>query len=151
MSPPEVWGPPTWRLFHILTETIKDEYYETIRDELFNFIKRICSFLPCPDCSMHASKFMQSILPQNIATKSDLKNMLYVFHNIVNKRKNKQVYNYEDLAIYQRFPLSLAINQFIKIYNTKGNMNLLTESFQRQMILRDFKQWITARSYCFNQ
>ena len=33
------------------------------------------------------------------------------------------------------------LNRFLSVYNTKGNMQLLTESFQRELIIADFKKW----------
>ena len=35
------------------------------------------------------------------------------------------------------------------LYNTKGNMRTLTESFQRQFIIRDFKQWVKINAASF--
>jgi hypothetical protein len=35
-------------------------------------------------------------------------------------------------------------NTFIKNYNTKGNMKLLAETFQRKLIINDLKKWFTA-------
>ena len=41
------------------------------------------------------------------------------------------------------------INNFIVSYTTKGNMKLLNESFQRQLVLKDFKSWISANIKAF--
>ena len=61
MSPPEIWGPPIWILFHTLSEKIDDIAYNKLYLQLFNFIVRICKFLPCPDCSTHASNILAKI------------------------------------------------------------------------------------------
>ena len=33
-------------------------------------------------------------------------------------------------------------NNFVSVYHTKGNMKLLADSFQRKLILKDFRQWL---------
>jgi hypothetical protein len=86
MSPPEVWGPPIWTLFHTLIERINEKYYHLIYQQLFNIIKQICNYLPCPECSTDATIFLSKIKIQNLNTKSNFKNMMYLFHNYVNKK-----------------------------------------------------------------
>ena len=130
MPSPEVWGPPIWTFLHTLAEKIKEDQYNKIVFVLLSFIRRICSYLPCPSCSKHATHFLNQIKPENYKTKSDFKTLFFMFHNQVNVRKRKQVFNHASLEKYSKMNLFYAYNQFIQVYNTKGNMNLLTESFQ---------------------
>jgi len=143
MSPPEIWGPAVWTLFHTLVEKVNENYYVNISSKLYFFIVRICKFLPCPDCSNDSSKFLAKIKFSDLKTKYDLKNTLYIFHNWVNSKKRKPLFNYSNMEVYGRYNLISVINNFIAKYQTKGNMKLLTESFQRDIIIRDFKSWIT--------
>jgi len=46
------------------------------------------------------------------------------------------------LEIYKRKNLNFVYNNFVQVYNTRGNMKLLTESFQRQRVLSEFKKWL---------
>ena len=142
MSPPSVWGPPIWLLFHTLAEKINEEQFTRLIPMLFMFIRRICMYLPCPECSQHATRFLSKVKPEHIANKNDFKNMLFVFHNAVNKRKNKTTFNYVDMDNYKSSNIINAFNCFISVYNTKGNMRLLAESFQRQLITKGFKKWL---------
>ena len=142
MSPPSVWGPPIWLLFHTLAEKIHEDQYNKLIPTLFMFIKRICMYLPCPECSQHATTFLSKVKPEHISNKNDFKNMFFVFHNSVNKRKNKSQFNYCDLERYKHLNIIFAFNNFITVYNTKGNMRLLAESFQRHMIIKNFKKWL---------
>lgn len=148
MSPTE-WGPPTWTLFHTLTEKIKEESYPQIGFQLFSYICRICYILPCPDCSQHARDFLAKIKPEHVKTKDGLRNLMYMFHNVVNKRKNKPMYNSQDLAKYKELNIITVYNKFISIYKTTGNMKLLAESFQRKMLVSDFKKWMTSNYHHF--
>ena len=61
MSPPEVWGPAVWTLFHTLIAKIDERAYPYISPQLFYMIVRICRFLPCPECSTDASNFLAKI------------------------------------------------------------------------------------------
>ncbi len=101
MSPPEYWGPPIWTLFHVIAVNIKEEKFNILGIQFFNLIKKICANLPCPDCSLHATTFLSSVNFSHIKTKEDLINLLYVFHNFVNKRKNKPFFNGSDLEKYK--------------------------------------------------
>ena len=69
MSPPEIWGPATWTLFHTLAEHMNDE---SIIPQLFNNIKQICMFLPCPECSKDATQMLSQIDINKIKSKEQL-------------------------------------------------------------------------------
>ena len=76
MSPPEVWGPPTWTFLHTLVEKIKENAPNQIYEKLFLLIKMICKNLPCPYCATDAIKYLNSINLANIKTKKQLENAL---------------------------------------------------------------------------
>ena len=143
MSPPEIWGPPIWRLFHTLAEKINENSYPILSKSLFYIIVRICKYLPCPECSSDASNFLGKVKFENLKTKDSFKNMLYLFHNYVNSKKRKSLFNYSNIDVYKNFKLAPVVNHFISVYNTKGNMKLLSESFQRQFVIKEFKFWLT--------
>jgi hypothetical protein len=143
MPAPEVWGPPIWTLFHVLAENINSEHYNTIFPQLFALIKRVCAFLPCPECSQHATQFLAKLKPQDVSSKENFKNTFYLFHNMVNVRKKKPLYNYGNMDKYKYIPVTIAFNNFVKVYNTRGNMKMISESFRRQLIIKDFKAWLT--------
>ena len=142
MSPPEVWGPAIWRLFHTLAENINENMYKHIYPQLFFQIQRICKFLPCPECAKDASIFLAKVKLSDLKTKTDFVNIFYLFHNYVNAKKKKPLFNYGNINIYKNYRIINVVNSFISVYNTKGNMKLIAESFQRQFIIKDFKFWI---------
>ncbi|MFY7728231.1 MAG: ERV1/ALR-related protein [Flavobacterium sp.] len=141
MSPPEVWGPAVWTLFHTLIEHLDANAYPHVVQSLYHMIVRICQVLPCPDCSRDASLFLAKINLRDYKTKDEFKTMLYLFHNWVNAKKRKPLYNYSDLHRYASMDLKWVIHNFINKYHTKGNMKLLADSFQRQFVVRDFFAW----------
>jgi hypothetical protein len=142
MPPPEIWGPPIWTFFHTIAEKVNEVEFPKIKIVLFSYIKRICSFLPCPECSAHAYQFLARVNINSIKTKNEFKNMIYIFHNAVNKRKKKHLFNYADINKYKQYNVGATFNEFIKVYHTKGNMNLIAESFQRNLLIKDLKNWL---------
>jgi hypothetical protein len=139
---PEVWGPPHWNFFHTFAEHLRETSYSQIGPILFQFFFRVCRHLPCPDCSAHAVRFLGKVNTRTLRTKSDLKNLMYVFHNFVNKRKNKSMFSQMELEnTYRRKNIVHVFQRFLHVFNTRGNMNLLSESFQRDFVIRDLKKW----------
>jgi hypothetical protein len=148
MPPPEVWGPATWTLLHVLAEKVNDVIYPRIVGQMFDIIKRICSALPCPECAQDATIFLSKVRLHELRTKNDFKNMIYMFHNYVNAKKRKPLFNYANLEIYKRYNIVSVFNRFISVYHTKGNMKLLAESFQRQLVVKTVREWF-SRNICF--
>jgi hypothetical protein len=149
MSPPEVWGPAVWRLFHTLIEKMNPEFYSHVIGSTFGMIVQICKVLPCPECSRDASSFLAKIKLKDYKTKDEFKNMLYLFHNMVNAKKRKPLFNHAHMNIYSNFNLTFVINDFISKYNTKGNMKLLAESFQRGFVVKNLITWFKTYSRAF--
>lgn len=139
---PNIWGPPIWTFFHTLAEKINEDNFHNIFPMLFLYIKRICSVLPCPDCSRHATIFLAKVNPSGIRNKNDFRNIMCIFHNVVNKRKNKPIFDSSNLTnTYSNNNIIVTYNNFIASFHTKGNMKLLAETFQRQMLINEFKKW----------
>jgi hypothetical protein len=149
MSPPEVWGPAVWTLFHTLSAKINEDAYPQVSLSLFKMITSICKFLPCPECSTHASTFLAKINLSDLKTKADFKNTFYIFHNSVNSKKRKRLFKYSNLEVYSTYRLVGVVNNFIAKYNTKGNMKLIAESFQRQLIIKQFRSWFVGSIRAF--
>lgn len=139
---PEVWGPAIWTLFHTLVELINENDYNKIGLELYAFIRQICNYLPCPECAKHATKFMSSVKIDSVKTKDGLRKIIYILHNAVNVQKQKKIFTFDDLEMYKSKNVVNVVNNFIKCFkSTTGNMKLITDGFQRQMIIKNFKKW----------
>ena len=149
MPPPEVWGPTVWTLFHTLAEQINDDAYPYLSRQMFSMIVSICNYLPCPDCANDSSKILAKVKIEDNKTKQHFKNTMYIFHNYVNVKKRKPLFNYSVINMYQKYNIINVVNNFIKNYNTKGNMKLLTESFKRELVIKNFKNWITRNIRAF--
>ena len=141
---PNIWGPSIWTLFHALAEQIKEDRFQETRTYLFQFITKICWHLPCPDCTMHAKQYLDRVNIYNVRTKEQFRHFLWNFHNNVNKRKNKSLYDPSMLSTkYGQISLIQCFNNFINVYKTTGNMRLMTDGFQRQFIVSGLRKWLT--------
>ena len=141
---PSNWGPPTWVFMHTLAEKIKDTSFPLIGPKLVTVIIQICNNLPCPDCAAHSRQFWSKVSIPKITSKIDLINLLFVFHNMVNKRKRTPPFKYMDLQYYRTLKLIETYNNFSRNFNTKGNMNLINESFHRNLMLAKLKEWLMS-------
>ena len=114
------WGEPTWFLFHTLAQKIKDDHFLFIRRDLLNIIYSICTNLPCPICSKHAMDYLNGINFNAIQTKQQLKDALFIFHNVVNKRKNFPLFDYNQLVEkYSKANTQNIIQNFSIYYSEK--------------------------------
>jgi hypothetical protein len=129
---------------HTLAEKVKEDEFPKIGSYIISYIMQICFNLPCPDCADHSRIFWSKVKIGNIQSKADLINLLYVFHNCVNKRKNYGPFKYESLSYYKSQSVINTFNNFARNFNTKGNMKLLTESFHRGRLLSSLSGWIRA-------
>jgi len=144
------WGPAVWLLFHTIVEKIKEPDNTRLCRELFYQIKNICKFLPCPDCASHATSNLANVNISRINSKSDLKQILFVFHNSVNIRKKNPLFTISELEKYTRANLSAVIYNFKMNYNSTRNMKLMGETFQRSLVISQFNQWLNINKQYLN-
>jgi len=152
MSNITTWGNATWYLFHTMAEKIREDCFLTMKHEIFGFIKNICSILPCPECSEHASGILKRVNIHGIKTKIDFIEFLRQFHNIVNKRLNKHEFTAEEVSSKYK---NAVTNQIILYFfqNFRANVTdnkLRLESFKRDRALRSFHLWISKNGNKFN-
>ena len=147
----EIWGPATWNFFHTIVEKIKEEHFNIIGPQVFQMIRRVCLNLPCPECSQHATAFLNRVNFSKIHSKDQFKEMVCFFHNSVNQRKRKPMYPCSELAIYADYNLIQVFNRFVATYHTRGNFKLLAESFQRKIVVQELKKWLSEHLQYFYQ
>jgi len=148
---PNTWGPSTWLFMHTLAAKVKETSFPVIGRSLILLLIQICNNLPCPECAQHAKDFWAKVKTVNINSKSDLINLLFVFHNMVNKRKHNSQFKYENLAYYDTKNIVDTYNMFARNFNTRGNMNLINESFHRNMMIVGLRTWIMSNIRHFNK
>ena len=141
------WGEPFWNLFHVLAEKVREDKFPEIRESLLQLIYTICQNLPCPDCAKHAVTYLNSIRYETIQTKLQLKEMLYQFHNSVNKRRNVALFPREQLEEkYSKGLLGPIINEFFKHFQQKHkSIRMISDDFYRSKIGMKLLSWFQEK------
>ena len=145
------WGEPTWFLFHTLACKVKEDCFQKVRGDLLNHIYSICANLPCPTCANHAMEYMKNINFNTIRTKQDLKDMLYVFHNTVNKKKNYPQFTYDDLdSKYSTAVTKNIIFNFLYHFQDKHkSVHMIANDMFRARQVETLKEWFNKNYNCF--
>jgi hypothetical protein len=94
--------------------------------------------------------FLNKINPTLINNKQDLIVILYIFHNSVNKRKDKPMASQEVLSQYNNENLINVYNNFIRVFHTNRNTKLLADNLHRKFIVSQFKKWFLSNIQHFN-
>jgi len=106
MAAREIWGPRTWRFFHLLA-SISDR-----KDACalwLPFLRSTAQVLPCELCRQHMSQYLvqhRFVVNPAIITGDEVKESmvgyLWAFHNSVNERLGKPIVPQEDMiALYE--------------------------------------------------
>jgi hypothetical protein len=146
------WTHATWNLFHSIPEKIKKEEFEHLRDDIIHFIKGICNRLPCPECAVHAGIFMNNVNTNNIRSPEELKKVMFIFHNNVNKKTKKPIQNEDVLEKYKHMKFHNVLNNFFGTFtnSTKGNFTFMSENYNRKVFLDTFIVFIQKNINRFN-
>lgn len=149
---PMVWGEPTWFFLHTIAEKVKPESFGIIRLELLKHVYNICTNLPCPYCSKHAKIYLDGINFNNINTRDDLKQMLFVFHNVVNANKQYPQFPIEELdAKYSRANTRNIFTHFLIHFNdTYRSPGMIADDLFRKQLSKGFVEWFNINSIYFN-
>ena len=152
VKPKMLWGKPTWFLLHMMAEKIQDHRFQEIRSEILNIIFLICSNLPCPTCATHAKQYLEGIKYQWIHSREQLKQMLFIFHNEVNKRKGYEMFTTHDLdSLYSKANPQVIIQNFMVEFNRKNkSVRLLADDLNRQRIIDTLKIWFNQNIIYFD-
>jgi len=70
---------------------------------------------------------------------------------MVNRYKKYNEPTLEILDQYREKNLIEVYNNFVKVFSSRGNIRMLADTMQRNMIMKDFKRWLLANTEIFNQ
>lgn len=145
------WGAPTWFFFHTIAEKIKPECFLDNRTSLFSLVQTVCSNLPCPTCSQHAKQYIDKININSIKTKQDLAMLFFSFHNEVNTRKNKPIYEYDKVhEKYSKANFMNIVNNFMYYYKMEHHaVRMIADNMFRKRIAKSMLDWLHANLHIF--
>ena len=111
-----IWGPPTWILLHSIVEQIKNPDFNHYKTTICNIIKNICIHVPCQISTQASRIFLNNVNINTLQNLHDIKVMLYLFHNFVNKNNKKKIFNFSDTKKYKDVNLSVAFSVFRNLH-----------------------------------
>jgi len=136
------WGKPIWYFLHCLAANIDETVFSSKRTDLLKVVYLICTNLPCHICSDHAKGYLDSINFNNIKTKQNLIQQLYLFHNSVNARKGFPMFSESSLKKYEDVHMQRVIIDFLRAYSNSNKLNI--HSFSRQSTINYVRGWLNA-------
>lgn len=144
------WGPFIWIFLHTLVAKIKESEFKNNKDKLIEIIFKVCSNLPCPDCSEESIRFLKTVNFKNVTKKEDLIEILFVFHNQVNINLKKTEFPEHLLKTYNNNNMNNVLKIFIETFNKNTkNIRLMNQSFMRSIISKDIKTYIQNNIHIF--
>ena len=140
------WGEPTWSFFHTMAEKVNDDTFASVREDILKYIYIICINLPCPECAQHARAYLSAINFNAIQTKAQLKDMLYLFHNEVNKRKGVTLMERNNLdSKYAQNVLSTTFYVFlVKFKDKHASIRMISDDMYRAGIAKQLATWFSG-------
>ena len=139
------WGNALWKFLHVLPGKINESNCPPqIIKSIFAYIKNICRILPCPICSQHATELLSRVNESQCITKKGLKDIIYVFHNNVNKQNNTKLYAYENLKEYEKYNIIQVYNNMISKLIHVNNFASMSDNLTRKNLLLNFRKFLIA-------
>jgi exonuclease VII large subunit len=147
------WGPCIWTTLHLLTIKLKENSFIKIKEDLIKVITDICSNLPCPSCSTHATLLLKKYKIKNVKKKEDLVKFIFNLHNEVNRKLKKPKFTYEELEKkYKSLNFKNEMNNYYNINkkSTKSSRMMLY-NFHKDLFMKNFKVFIINNINCFEE
>jgi len=143
------WGNPTWIFLHTIVSKINKLHFNENKEYIIDIITSICFNLPCPECSTHSIEFLNTVNFQNVNKKEDLIEILYVFHNQVNKNLHKPEFDEKQLEVYNSKDITETLNTFLKSYNMRLPSALMNLSFRRTKVTKKIIEYFSKNKELF--
>jgi hypothetical protein len=137
----EIWGSSVWNLFHTIAHKIKEDKFLFHKSNIIYNIENICNTLPCPDCSKDASAMLKKVDFAQINNKADFKLLMFNFHNAINTKLKKPLFDFNELDDkYSKANIDAIYNNLNIIYTSNSNVpQLMSSSFHRHHLFPKIK------------
>jgi len=137
----EIWGSSVWNLFHTIAHRIKEDKFIFHKSNIIYIIENICNTLPCPDCSKDATAMLKKVDFAQINSKADFKLLMFNFHNAINTKLKKPLFDFNELDNkYSRANIDAIYNNLNIIYTSNSNVpQLMSSSFHRHHLFPKIK------------
>lgn len=94
------WGPSAWKFLHTVTFAYPQDPDEETKTNFKNLFSNLRYTLPCSFCrSYYTQIYKYIIIDSYLESRAGLTFWLFVVHNIVNRKLNRDLANYEDVLL----------------------------------------------------
>ena len=153
------WGTITWNMLHTLVEKSQNEKFYNYKIDLISIIQNICVLLPCQTSCKLSKIFLDNVFINKIDNLNDVKKILYVFHNYINKNNKKQLFNYNNIIKYKDFDIHNIYNSYANLYLNvifkKGTLNnhkmIILVNYIYKFIIQNIQKEEICESININQ
>jgi hypothetical protein len=137
----EIWGSSVWNLFHTIAHKIREDKFLFHKSNIIYIIENICNTLPCPDCSKDATAMLKKVDFAQINNKADFKLLMFNFHNAINTKLKKPLFDFNELDDkYSKANIDAIYNNLNIIYTSNSNVpQLMSSSFHRHHLFPKIK------------
>jgi hypothetical protein len=140
-------GPPIWVLLHSIVEKVKNDNFNDYKLQLFNLIKKICIFFPSVVSSKNANAYFSNFNPNYINNLTDIRMFLFNYHNFINKKLEKPIFNYYELTKYDAVNIPVLQNTIVNLYTKNTYMKLLPNYFNMRETLNEVNNFLFNNIY----
>lgn len=96
------WGPSFWYVFHSSAMMYPDYPSTQLAINMAELLATVPDLLPCPACQQHAREYLSTrSLSEVCASRRNLFEFWVTFHNTVNQRLGKRLYDVD--TVYQMY------------------------------------------------
>jgi len=136
------WGRDVWVFLHTIVSKLRSEHFDDHHKTIIDYIFKICSVLPCPECTKHSMEFLQTVHFKNVKSCEDIIEIIYVFHNQVNKNTHKKEFPVESLSVYKNMDMNRVFVSFSNTYNKRVPPLLMGQSSRRRKLTNELKEYL---------
>jgi hypothetical protein len=140
-------GPPVWALLHSIVEKVKNDNFKDYKLQLFNLIKKICVFFPSVVSSKNSEAYFSNVNPNYINNLIDIKVFIFNYHNFINKKLKKPIFNYCELTKYDNVNIPVLQNAIVELYRKNTYMKLLPNYVNMKHTLNELNIFLFNNIY----
>ena len=136
---------------HSIAEQIKNEDFDNYKFKFLNIIKNICLNLPCRISSQSSIFFLNNLNINTLQKLDDIKMMLYLFHNYINKNNKKQIFNFSDTKKYKDVNISKAFGLFYNLYSNNLYLRKSVNYNNMLLVINEINKFIEENIFYYDK
>lgn len=138
------WGPSAWKFLHMVTFGYPQDPDNNTKDhykQLFSYLRYT---LPCSHCRNSYTEIYKYIcIDQYLDSREGLTFWLFIVHNLVNRKLERELSNYEDVVIqYENYRARCGdMNDIEKYSKCKKSIKKITQDDVQSNVLITYSKY----------